>query len=366
MREAAWGRAAWAEACRRLVEALPGSAASIANYDLGEGTVNAVFEHGLDPGFVASYRDHYAAVNPWIDYWSNTPEGHVSVSERDSPSRAFRDSEFYVDWLAPQGNMEAAVGMRLDIDRHNTVHVAWHYDLARAPAYDGQAAAILEGLKPAILAAVRNAALLRDGLEGGLRLGAMIERIDGAALLVDRDRRIREANAEAAALLRRGDVLTGAADVLAMRDPAAQRWLEETVTRLVDAEPVGDTVAAFGSGDQVFRMSVTPAPDHAESDFALLVRPRPQALVVVSPLVGGPTRIDAAGLSFAFGLSAAEIRLCQALVNGRSLAEAAQLLGLSDGTVRQRVKMIFNKTRTHRQGELVALLGRFRLPGTIA
>lgn len=359
LRDAAWGRASWEDACRRLARILPGSAPTIVNYDLPRTAINAAFVRGIDPAYLQSYSDHYVALNPWMDFWTSTPSGVVSISERDSPAIAFSHTEFYNDWLLPQGNMGAAVGVRLDVGPHDTIHIAWHYDVAMAAAYDAPAAAILERLKSDVVDAVRASALLRDGIDDGLRLGGLIERIDGAAMLVERDRRIREANTQATAAIRKGRVLTGAGDVLALREPGAQRWLEETVARLADGLPVATADMTFCHDDCVFGVSLTPAPELAEGDTALLIRPRPRVLVVIRFLAGGTISIDRAGLRVAYGLSPSEIRLCEALLNGRSLSESALLLGVSEGTVRQRAKVIFNKTRTHRQGELVALLARF-------
>ncbi|MEO3389499.1 hypothetical protein [Mesorhizobium sp. CAU 1741] len=360
LREAAWGRIGWEVICRKLTDALPGSMMSLINYDMPRGTINAAFQHGMAPHYLESYRAYYASINPWVDFWAGQPPGRIGLSERDSPSAAFRDSEFFNDWLAPQGNAEAGAGLRLDVDAHNTVVVGWQYELARHADYDPLGAEILAELKPRLGYAVQGAALLRAGLEGGLRLGALIERIDGAAFLIDRERRISEANREAAAALE-GAVLVGSSHgVLSLRDPTAQRWLEESVGRLVDGLAVANNAITFGAAERIMRASLTPAPEHADGGPPLLVRPRPLLLLVIATLIGGQTRLDATALRYAFNLSQAEIRLCEALVNGRSLLEAAELLNLSEGTVRQRVKLVFNKTATHRQGELVALLARFR------
>lgn len=361
LREAAWGRADWGEVCRSLEEVLPGSAPSIVNYDLPRGVINATFAEGIAPEYLDSYRTHYGAINPWLDFWAVAPAGQVMISERDSPSSAFRKSEFYTDWLAPQGNMTAAVGLRLDVDAHNLIHIAWHYSVADAENYDRPAAAILEGVKHNFADAVRAAALLRDGVEHRLRFGALLERIDGAALLVERDRRIREANSEAATTMQAGGFLSGAGGMLSLRDGGGQRWLEETVARLVDRLPVATTSTVIRTDDRIFRVGLTAAPDYVEQGFPALVRPRPVVLVVVRLLAGGEARIDETSLRFAFGLSTAEVRLCEALANGHSLARTAEMLGISEGTVRQRAKVVFQKTGTHRQGELIALLGRFRL-----
>lgn len=360
MREAAWGRASWGDVCLNLGALLPGSVPVIVNHDLSANAVDAVFTDGMAPSFLASYREYYGALNPWLDFWASEPANKVSLSERDCPSAAFRETEFYHDWLAPQGNMNAAAGVRFDVNDQNVVLMAWHYGVARADTYDRVAGQVLEGLKSAIGDAARGAAELREGLESSQRLGSLMESIDGAALLVERNRHIREANTEAAAAFRRGEVLSAAAgEVLVLRDAAAQRWLEEAVVRLVDGLPIAATTMAFSLGESVFSVSVTRAPDHAETGFGLLLLPRPRVLVVVKPLTGAPVRIDETALKITYGLSGAETRLCELLVNGRSLAEAAEILHVSEGTVRQRVKVIFHKTGTHRQGELVAVLARF-------
>lgn len=321
--------------------------------------VNAAFGEGIDPSHAASYIDYYASINPWMAYWETVPAGRISLSERDCPSSSFRDSEFYADWLDKQDHLKAACGMRLDVDRTNTILIGWHYALDQAHSADRFTEDILRRIKDGLAGAVRSAALLRHGLERSKRLGPLIERIDAPALLVDAERRIGEANSAAAIAMVRGDLVTGLGDVLALRDPAAQRWLEETVARLLSGSHKSSDRATFAPGGQVVRISVTRAPEFGGSSLPLLVRPRPQALVVIEPLVGPALRLDAGSLKLAFGLSAAETRLCEILANGRSLAEAAEILRLSEGTVRQRAKIVFQKTGTHRQGQLIALVSRF-------
>jgi DNA-binding CsgD family transcriptional regulator len=60
-----------------------------------------------------------------------------------------------------------------------------------------------------------------------------------------------------------------------------------------------------------------------------------------------------------FGLTPTECALAQALVAGESILDGAARLSISEGHARQRLKSIFYKTRTSRQGEVVALLAKF-------
>ena len=56
------------------------------------------------------------------------------------------------------------------------------------------------------------------------------------------------------------------------------------------------------------------------------------------------------------GLSEAEVRLAVALGSGKTLAQAAESLGVAYETARSQLKAIFVKTNTHRQAELLRLL----------
>jgi DNA-binding CsgD family transcriptional regulator len=57
-----------------------------------------------------------------------------------------------------------------------------------------------------------------------------------------------------------------------------------------------------------------------------------------------------------FGLTPAEARLTRALAEGLDIARASHLFGVSIGTLRTRLKTIFEKTGTHRQVELIRVI----------
>lgn len=67
---------------------------------------------------------------------------------------------------------------------------------------------------------------------------------------------------------------------------------------------------------------------------------------------------DEVAYRIAYGLTPAEAKLAAILATGQALDGAADMLAITRETARKRLKTIFAKTDTHRQGELVALLGR--------
>lgn len=64
-----------------------------------------------------------------------------------------------------------------------------------------------------------------------------------------------------------------------------------------------------------------------------------------------------------FGFTPAEGRLAVLLVNGKSVIECADELGVRISTVREKLSNLFAKTRTSRQPELVSMLSRLGLLG---
>jgi len=77
-------------------------------------------------------------------------------------------------------------------------------------------------------------------------------------------------------------------------------------------------------------------------------------------LLGYPKTAETARetLVQAFKLTNAEAQLANKLATGKSLQQAAQELALSYETARTRLKVVYSKTSTHRQNELVALVLR--------
>jgi DNA-binding CsgD family transcriptional regulator len=79
-------------------------------------------------------------------------------------------------------------------------------------------------------------------------------------------------------------------------------------------------------------------------------------LIVLDPEARPVPPEDA--LRGAFGMTTAEARLASQLAGGESLEAAADALGITKQTARTHLKAVFAKAGTHRQSELVALLGR--------
>ena len=108
-------------------------------------------------------------------------------------------------------------------------------------------------------------------------------------------------------------------------------------------------------GDDRLMIRVNPLANHRKEKGYASVVDRDLAIVFITD----PMRRQEAPsdlLMRLFGLSSAEGRLLEKLVSGRSVKQAASDLGITGDTARSYLKVIFQKTDTHRQTDLVRLV----------
>ena len=118
-------------------------------------------------------------------------------------------------------------------------------------------------------------------------------------------------------------------------------------------------------------LAVAPIVIRREAKLPIVMRVLPVDGAARSPFLGARAILIFSGfdegeaeqsamLRQAFQLTPSEARLALRLAGGKSLEEAAQEMAIAQETARSHLKSVFRKTSTHRQGELIALVGRLR------
>jgi DNA-binding CsgD family transcriptional regulator len=195
---------------------------------------------------------------------------------------------------------------------------------------------------------------LLPGSTRAVALCEFLQRLGAAAILVDADGEVVGLNHAAESCLGAGFQIRNRR--LIMADPEAKRALAE----LTGGSRVGCSVHA-GSGQQVVvaRRNMRPLILRTVPlDGGALALFHPASAIVMlddASRVSLPTETQ---LRHAFGLSDGEARLANRLAAGQTLDAAASLCGISYETARKRLKIVFEKTDTRRQSELVALITR--------
>ena len=189
---------------------------------------------------------------------------------------------------------------------------------------------------------------------------AALDLVEQAVLLVDTGATVVHANRAADVALRRGGGVMARHSVLACDradDTARLRRLVGEASEAPIPGPGGTLAVRRRCGRRP--LSVLVAPLRGERPCPL----RPPATAIV--LIADPDTNGSASdtqLRKLYGLTAAEARIAEALLEHLRLADVAAKLGVTLATVRTLLQRAFEKTETHSQAELVHLMLAHRLP----
>ncbi|MEO6780194.1 MAG: helix-turn-helix transcriptional regulator [Bradyrhizobium sp.] len=181
-------------------------------------------------------------------------------------------------------------------------------------------------------------------------------------VLLDRRGVVIEFNPRAAQLLKRGNGLKACdGRLVAELDEDDARLRTAVVAATVAAgcgqmiEPVHLTVHRDGSRPLTVAVSVPyrqPAIHADDSDAVVLLQ-------IADPDADTATVAESCAI---YDFTPSETRLCDQIVAGFSVNDAAATLGISVATARTYLKRVFAKTGVHRQADLVRLIIKSRVP----
>lgn len=157
--------------------------------------------------------------------------------------------------------------------------------------------------------------------------------------------------------IRRGNPLVDGEGWLIAKDVTQNARLARCVKSCVDpaAEPQHFNQAVAISRPSGKRDYVAHASSLASSNEICGRRGDAGAIVFITDPDSAP-RVSLALLRRVYGLTPAEAKLCRELISGDGLSAAANRLRISENTAKTQLTAVYEKTRTHRQAELVKLL----------
>jgi DNA-binding CsgD family transcriptional regulator len=276
---------------------------------------------------------------------------HPSVREGFMPDHAYFSAReiardpYYQEFLKPNGfgwNATAALqgGLIISVKRA----------FKRGP-YDGAELQSLNAVLPWLRLISRTACMTWQSNFTG-QLDAF-ERLRRGAILLDAKARVLRLNA----CVRFGDGLDVVAGLLQAPRAADRDRLRKFLSTVVSC---GGALASAPptlalprpSGARPWLLNGIACPHSLRSLHSEVA-----ALVLITDLEL-PAYPNGESLRLLFGLTQTECALAGRLTSGESLQEAALRLSISEEHARQRLKAIFHKTYTSRQGELISLLAR--------
>ena len=356
----------WPAFLNGLPAAFGGACGVLHDFDIASARLAAFRSFGSDPAYIASYGQYYGYVNPYPSVgFEKFPVGKpVLASDCMAPEIAER-SEFYNDWMKPQGITTDHLAVPLGNSRGKVtlLSIAPHASVYRKgrEIYRRRLELLLPHLIRAV--AISRTAVRAQRAESALATG--LDALSLAAFLVDESGRPLFANGRAEELLRSERVLTlDRSRRLSAADPLAHRLFAAAIAQAFlpmtgqIAPPVRLTSQETGRVFVAWALPMRPIRSQEPNQRVQMASERDggtSVLVLVASADRGLS-IHAEVIQAAFQLSSAEARLASALVAGRTLAEYARKSELSRNTVRNQLASALEKTGLHRQSELVALI----------
>jgi DNA-binding CsgD family transcriptional regulator len=339
---------------------MPQDIARLHTYVKGIIPLSFLASHNIDSHYLKTFLEYFALTNPWNNtHWSKIGSGVVALSEEVAPARLFSRTEFYNDWLTPQG-AEAAAGVKIDGDRGQTIRLSMHFPLSQADTYSRATTEVMLRTRGNLLRSIEVGRLMNLRSEEAAAGAALVERGQCAAFVIDRNRRVRTANQQAADLFAAGKAIAVKLGQVHLSGKDADDSFGKALSALSGGTPVDGSRISFRDGESAWQVTLAGLPiEPPPAGILSLLPPHRLVLVLVADLSAVANSAgDLSVLSSTFGLTRAEVLFCRQLLLGDSVADAADHLGITVGTARTRIKTIFHKTGTSRQGELMLFLAR--------
>ncbi|WP_426423297.1 helix-turn-helix transcriptional regulator [Bradyrhizobium genosp. A] len=353
----------WMRALERSCNFVGGSSAVLYWHDVASESSAALHLFNDDPHYTQLYFEKYMPMNPVFPAATFIESGLIYTPTDIVPEAELFDTRFHREWVEPQGiadvicvNLEkgAMSSSVLNIRRDNTHGIV--DDGAR------QRAALIV---PHFQRAVAIGRLFDQRKTAQAVLTETLDNVEAAIFLLGLNGRIVFLNGLARTMLDEGALLYERRGALTAVAPDAQRLLRD----LVAAAESGDLMA--GGQGAAIPLSDSPARRWFAHVLPLTAGDRQRASAVHSAVAAvfvrrtspaSPPPLEALGKLYS--LTASEIRVLDAIMKVSGVQALADLLGLSQATVKTHLHNVFRKTGTARQSELVKLIAGIEHPTT--
>lgn len=351
------GSGDWQSFLDHLSRTLPNGKTTLFYHDFAAGAGAFSLNSQFEPENTAAYNQYYCAKNPWMAKAAVRPIGLGVRAEQMFPREQLRRTEFYADFLRPQG-LESGVGVTILRDHGRNFMLSTVFGSAKEDKA-AEIAALLTTLAPHLHQAFSYYRRAGAVASGASIVDAASDALGVAIVAVAFARRICWTNAAGRELLCKGDPI----------GVDARGRLTASSIELRDAVDAALSLATRGdaASNRVIKLS-----SHGEQ------RP-PARLTLVVPnmtpferFFAGPTvllLVEAAthcslpaedDLQHVFALTPSEARLARAIAKGMSVSDIAMEQGISRDTAKTHLKRIFAKLDVHRQAELVRKIHELR------
>jgi len=299
------------------------------------------------------YQQHYGSVDVWAMRGRSMPAGYVCASESLCSYAELATTEIYNDFLLRYRIVHGMFGL-VENDGSRWASVSLYRGQGSNEFCDSDLEA-LNFLAPHVQRAFRlhfQFSKLKARSEG---VEAALDMLSSGIIILGAKGEILLMNRWADDLLKHRDGLlasTGRLSATVRSESTRLQGMIHGAARTGSGKGLSSGGTMLISREKGRPLAVTVAPLREFNPFG---SQQPAAALFVSD----PDRcveLPEDLLRRCYGLTLAEARLTMALLEGKSLKEAADVCGVTHNTAKSELKVIFLKTQVNRQGELIRLL----------
>jgi DNA-binding CsgD family transcriptional regulator len=350
------GRADWTDLTTAIGEGIPSSFVALMNINTSRPADSYFSSYNMEQWYISSFQEHFARLNPWNATWSTLGSGDIIVSEEIAPARTFANTEFYEDWLRPQGSYDAGVGLQIVSGSQQRIYLSIHYPVDAHESYGHGIHGFCQKIRGHLARATRLAEQVSIAAAGAAAESALLGRFDCCAVVVDGNSVVKDANALALAEFRRGTSFKCVNGKLVISADSAHD-IPRQISALARGNDIKPDQSHFTAEQRLWTVRLT-AIKINPGGVGLIAPPSRQVLVLANDLRQRDRGGKFEPLENLFGLTPSETRLCQALLAGHTLYQSAEILQISREHGRQKLKSVFSKVGVNRQIDLILLLSR--------
>ena len=350
--DAAVNPAGWAAVLDLARESFNSDVESLYRLDYSRQKMQPIAVAGISQRYLDSFeRCFYTDDNPSTRSPALHRPGVVRTDQR--LGEYFRDtgilkrSHYYNEWLRPQ-HLAHTLGMT-PLARNGVVFNLTLLRSSQSGPFCADDVARFGQLQTHLSRALRLSLRLEGATEHGRLSSAAMDSMAQGVMFVTEQGRVKYCNSAAEKLLRRGKGLTLRCGQLSAEDPAAQQQLSALLRQ---SEEARQSMVVCRS-DHESPLIVWAAPLSQKHSGVVATQPTVMLLIRDPSVPAAPARELLCRL---YRLTPAEARLARALLAGGGLRRAAATADMSYETARWYLKVLFQKTNTNRQSDLVARL----------
>jgi DNA-binding CsgD family transcriptional regulator len=344
----------WDQTLKRVFSLAGGNNAALVLYDREKRRSPHIIAANFDPVQKRKYDEYYSRLDPLAFILERSRVGAV-VTSRTVTNETQRRGEFYTDWAHPNEtgdtifvNILAAAGTVCTFMMGHP----WCSEPFATPEVLRLVGLLAPHLQRSMQAQLDfgRLTLVKDGaldLVDQWRHGCVLVSLTGSALYANRAANEIAASRDGLSLGAGGLKAAQAAD-----DSALQRLIRQACTGNGQGPRSGSRLAmSRGSGRKPYTIQVLPL-----RSSCVCFGGGPAAALILIIDHGAGTHLSPAELRGLYNLTPAEAEVALLVLRGHGLQLVADELRVSLSTVRVHLQRVFEKTRTHRQAELVRLL----------